>query len=248
MNWVDEGNKFYKECELEKSIDCYQKALEIDPSNLKALYNKVYVHIILGEYQESLVTCDRLIELDRADPEAWKFKGFAHLNLKMYKEAVDSFNETINLNPDDAFAWNNKGAALCYLELLKEEKDSDSKRLEPYNTHLLTEAIESFERAFSLDPSYVNALKNKEKALSITKQEESTKGSQDISNYKILRLKPVRTQEFRSYFRLAGFSTDLGPGPVIICPVDSCNYRKKLRIKGEKCPEHGVLLIIEDSK
>lgn len=228
MNWIDEGNKFYEEYEFEKSLECYKKALESDPSNLEALYNKVFIHIMQGDYQESLDTSDRLIKTDQTDPEAWKLKGFALFNLKKYKEAVDAFNEAIKLNPDDAYTWNNKGAAFCNLDCLKE-------------------AIESFDKAFSLDSRYVNALKNKEKVLSLIKQSGTTKISQDLSDEQNLLSETRGTRDFRSFFQLAGVSTDLGPGPEAMCPVDSCHYRAKLRIKGQRCPEHGVKLVIAAS-
>jgi len=225
MNWVDEGNKLYSEGEFGKSLDCYQKTIESDPSNTDALYNKALIHIMQGEYKESLDTSSRLIEIDRTNPEAWKLKGFALFYMQNYKEAVEAYNEAINLNPNDAYAWNNKGSALCHLGFFEK-------------------AIKSFENAFSLNSRYLNALKNKEKVLYFIEQIGSTE--KVSNNHELLSKKRSRLLKLRGD-NINIDLNELDSYPEMICPMDSCHYRAKFRTMGEICPEHGVKLIIADS-
>jgi tetratricopeptide (TPR) repeat protein len=209
MNWVEEGNKLFENKEYDESLDCYQKAIEIDSTITDAWYNKALVHIMFGEYEESLEACERFIEAEKDDPEAWKLKGFSLFYLNNYEESVNAFNEALNLSPEDAYAWSNKGSALC-------------------NLGLWDEAIESFEKAFSLDSRYLNALKNKEKTLIYKRAEESLGETQELT--KEQKERGLRT----SYRPLPGISTDLSPGVEMVCPV--CGYKCGLRAKGQRCP------------
>lgn len=215
MNWVEEGNKLFENKEYDESLDCYQKAIEIDPSNVDAWYNKALVHIMFGEYVESLEACEKFIEAEKDDPEAWKLKGFSLFYLNNYEEAVNAFNEALSLSSEDAYAWNNKGSALC-------------------NLGLWDEAIESFEKAFSLDSRYLNSLKNKEKVLIYKRAEKSLEENKELTKEQKEHLEKLKERGLRSsYGPLPGINTDLSPGEEMVCPV--CGYKCRLRAKGQRC-------------
>jgi len=44
-----------------------------------------------------------------------------------------------------------------------------------------------------------------------------------------------------------GGPDDIPPGTLVVCPVDPEHYRRPLRQKGQRCPDHGVLLVPADS-
>lgn len=56
VNFVQLGINFKRNGEYEQSLNCYNRALMIDPSNLKAHYAKGKLEFIMGAYKEAQVS------------------------------------------------------------------------------------------------------------------------------------------------------------------------------------------------
>jgi tetratricopeptide (TPR) repeat protein/energy-coupling factor transporter ATP-binding protein EcfA2 len=100
----------------EGAVRCFDKALEIDPSNTDAWYQKAYALIELKKYEAAINAYQELLNISpdkRLD--LWLRKGYLHTLLGNYKEAIDCYDHVLKINSDYAETWFHKGAALIRL-------------------------------------------------------------------------------------------------------------------------------------
>ena len=65
----------------------------------------------------------------------------------------------------------------------------------------------------------------------------------------LIRQAGLRTED-RLGIRLVDIAGDgdaISPGERVVCPVDPTHLKRRLRIKGERCPQHNVELVKEGS-
>jgi tetratricopeptide (TPR) repeat protein len=109
--WV-KGNTM---CELNKydeAIECYDKAIELNPNNADAYNNKGTVLSELRNYHQAIECYDKAIALSKNDDIIYYNKGNALCELNKYDEAIEYYDKAIELNPNNADAYNNKAYAL----------------------------------------------------------------------------------------------------------------------------------------
>ena len=59
------GNAAYKKKDFEVAISHYQKAIELDPTEITFLSNLAAVYFEQKKFQESIDTCEKAIEIGR---------------------------------------------------------------------------------------------------------------------------------------------------------------------------------------
>jgi tetratricopeptide (TPR) repeat protein len=100
-----------------EAIECYDKALEIDPKYVYALNNKGLALDNLRKYNEAIECYDKALKIDPKYAWAWLNKGLALGNLKKYKEAIECYDKAIEIDPNFiVIACYNKANALYYLK------------------------------------------------------------------------------------------------------------------------------------
>lgn len=77
------GNKW-----LQKELDCYEKAIEIDPANSNLWWLKSTVFERANQYKKDIACCDMATEIDPTDVDAWVSKGDAYARLGQYDMAT----------------------------------------------------------------------------------------------------------------------------------------------------------------
>jgi len=137
-----EARKLIESRNLQAAIDLLDKALEVNPNHVDALYNKGWALIGLGKQEEAIVWLDRALVLDPNYVPALNMKGNAFLAIYNPEEAIVWFDKALEVNPKYAFALNNKGFALS-------------------NLGRYEEAISSYDKALELNPNYKSAQQNK---------------------------------------------------------------------------------------
>jgi tetratricopeptide (TPR) repeat protein len=158
------------------SLDCYQKALELDQSNASTFVGLGVALDHLERYEEELESCQKAIDLDPEYVNAWVNRAKALLHLKRYEEALESLLKVLDLAPKSVDAWVNRGAALRTLERYEEALESFQKALDLdtesvdawvnrgntlFNLERYEEALESYQKALGLAPKSVDALVNR---------------------------------------------------------------------------------------
>ena len=113
-----------------KSMDYYNKSIEMKPQSVGALHNKGEDFISLGKYEEAIKCYDKAIELDPKSNLSWDGKGTALYGLGKYDEAIRCLDKAIGLNPGLMAGWNNKAMALYGLKKYDEALQTCDKAIE----------------------------------------------------------------------------------------------------------------------
>ena len=128
------------------SLDCYQKALQLDQSNASTFVGQGVALGNLNRYEQALESCQKAIDLDPEYVNAWVNRGNALMELERYEEALESLQKALDLDTESVDAWVSRGASL-------------------YNLERYEEALESYKKALNLDTESVNAWGNRGNAL-----------------------------------------------------------------------------------
>jgi superkiller protein 3 len=127
---------------IEAAVATYQAGLILDPKNYD-------LYIALGDTYMAVYDLDNAIkaycDAIMADPE--NYRGYSKAGIALYEkdfveEALVSYHKSIELNPENAFAQNNLG--IVYMDGLLDAE----------------EALEYFEEAINIDPTYTLAYFN----------------------------------------------------------------------------------------
>ena len=117
--------KFYS-----KSLECYNRALNIDPNYLEALVNISGVLILENKYLEALAILDRALLIttstnnlvnNKLEALIWLNRGVAFSELFLKKEdALFCYNQAINIDSDCHLAYYNKSELLMAMDRYEE--------------------------------------------------------------------------------------------------------------------------------
>jgi len=162
------------------SLDCYQKALELDQGNASTFFGQGVALGNLKRPEEALESFEKAIYLDPESVEAWRNRGAALGNLERDEEALESFEKAIDLAPESVLAWVNRGGSLNNLERYEEALESYQKALDLApksvdawvsrghtlrNLERYEEALEIYQKVIDLAPKSVDAWVNQGIAL-----------------------------------------------------------------------------------
>jgi tetratricopeptide (TPR) repeat protein len=113
-----ESNKyfFYKlalldkeEGNYEKAIDSYSKAIELDSTYNKALYNRAFTNKLLGNYEKASEDLEALLKEDPYNSSLWDLKGSIAMLQGNYEDALMSFNRAIQYDDQCAACYYHRG-------------------------------------------------------------------------------------------------------------------------------------------
>ncbi len=109
------GSSYYTLNRLDEAAAQYDKALEIEPSNILAMEGKARLYLRRGKMAEALGVYRQIRPYRENDPEFWSGYGFAALCENRYAEGRDAFLRAIQLRPDSRVLYY-AGLANAYLE------------------------------------------------------------------------------------------------------------------------------------
>lgn len=107
----------------EEAVNLFTSAIEENPENVDAYYNRGTAYVELKRYEEAIDDFEMVIELDREYVDAYTARGIAYMNIGRYEEAVEDFGKTIDLDPDNSEAFFNRG--VIYRDMGDVEKARD---------------------------------------------------------------------------------------------------------------------------
>ena len=159
MAWRGKGLALGRLGMPQEAIDCFDKALEIDPYDDLAQRSKEEVDKVIkvmdtthfedipslvrkgwnlkndGKYEEAIDCFDKIIEIDPESDHPWFAKGMSLYKLSKYHEALFCYDKAIGINPDEETYWFDKGEIL--------------NKLSKYS-----ESIFCYEKGFKINPDY----------------------------------------------------------------------------------------------
>jgi len=162
---------------FEEAINEYQKAIDLDPQNIAAHYNRALCYRNLGQYEQALVGYSKVLELDSTFEDTYLQRGWANHNLGKYEAALDDFNNALKFDPQDD-QYNYYGRGLTFYMLGKVDRSvADYNKviqIDPndawaYNARGVAydaqqstqQSISDFTKAIELQPDFTLAYRNR---------------------------------------------------------------------------------------
>ena len=130
--------------DYKKSIDTFESALKIEPSNWQVWSNLTHVYSLMGDHEKSVETAMRTIEYSRGEElDPYYNAGVVLANVLRYKESEEMYRKSLNINPNHAMSNFNLG-----LSLLRRGEYEEGFRLYDHRfySHDITE---KFKKRFS---------------------------------------------------------------------------------------------------
>lgn len=225
ITWNNKGSEFSKEKNWTKAIECFNKAIEINPLFELPWANEARIFFNLKKHDEALECVNKTLELRSSWPEALKLKGMILINLKKNEEALECLGKATKLNPEDWSVWDNRGRALFNLKKYGKAVEcfDSSLKLKSENYEVLNlkglsllhlgrndEAIKCFNNALKINPDFVNVLLVKGEVLLDKKDYDEALNCFDAvlrkesSNIDALILKGLALSELGQYKKARG--------------------------------------------
>jgi len=141
----------------DEAIECFDKALNINPKKDNAWYMKGYALYKQKKYDEAIECFDKALDINPKKDSAWYMKGCVLYKQKKYTKAIKCHDKVLAIDSKRDIAWCNKGLMLFY------QKKYD-------------EAIECYNKAISINPkkSYFDKKKKSFEFLKKQKKQQST--------------------------------------------------------------------------
>jgi tetratricopeptide (TPR) repeat protein len=184
------GLSAWKNGDLTKSEQAFEKALSVDPRHVKSLVNLSRVLIEQKRHDEAVERLSRAAEIDPDSTEVYRLLGRAYQTQGKTDEAVSAYRRAIELNELDAWSMNNLG--LVFLESARADeavplltKATELRPEVPVFQNNLGMALEhtgrfraaaaAYKAALAADPGYDKAKRNLERVEAIHGDSEETK-------------------------------------------------------------------------
>jgi len=138
-DWLKQGIVMGKKGDFDKAIECFNRAIEINPHFDKALQNRGIAWIKKGDFKRALSDFDAALSINprnttasyyrriaieksgvklpigrpekQLDDEDWLKKGIAHSQNNNFDKAIADFNVAIDINPLFTEAYKGRGIA-----------------------------------------------------------------------------------------------------------------------------------------
>jgi Ca-activated chloride channel family protein len=134
---IQSGNDFYRKGEYEKALDAYNRALQDEPENSIAKFNRAGTFYRMNRQTEAVQQFTALArEAKDKTLQAKSFynKGVILSGQKNLQESIEAYKQALRLNPNDNEARENLQKALLELKKRtpppKDEKKKDNKKQE----------------------------------------------------------------------------------------------------------------------
>lgn len=95
---VEEANTLRDKNEFIASLSKYEKALELNPQGVSALYGKAVIYSVLGRLDEAVLTFKKAAALEKDDASIYNNLGVLCFKLNRLDEAGKYFNEALQID------------------------------------------------------------------------------------------------------------------------------------------------------
>lgn len=101
LEFKTQGNEFFKKEKYVEAIECYTKAVDLNPMDPSYFANRAACYLGLKKYQKCIQDCDETLNLDPKFTKAWLRKGRSCFRLGRPEEARSCLEKAIELDPKD---------------------------------------------------------------------------------------------------------------------------------------------------
>ena len=96
---LDEGSRLVQDQKLNRAIDVFTEAIELDPNWAEAWNKRATVFYMVGEFQKSQDDIDKVLELENRHFGALAGQGMVNIKLKNYDKAKRSYQKAQEIYP-----------------------------------------------------------------------------------------------------------------------------------------------------
>lgn len=173
--WFDAGNVFISKGEYGKGIECFTRAIALQPGHLFSVYNRAGAYLALGSLNEALTDYQAAEKIDPGLLLAKYNSGVVWQMMGMKAEALACFLRVLEIQSDHLEALYNAGCILLedrrYVESLEYFDRAvriNSTVAEIHNNRATAlqklgdkfNALKGYQKALSINPKFVDACCN----------------------------------------------------------------------------------------
>ena len=119
-DWYKKGKSYADDEIYGKAIECFTKAIEIDPKHAEAYDYRGYCYYRMVQYEEALADFEMALKLGSKFSEVgYYYMGNTYHEMENYEEAIKSFTKAIEINPEEADYYYDRGSSYYELKLFK---------------------------------------------------------------------------------------------------------------------------------
>jgi len=122
----EEGNDLYKAKKFDEALAAYDKAIELDPTNMTFLSNKAAVYFTSKKYQECIDTCTKAVEVGKTNMAPFEDRGKALTRCAKAYQKLGKMEEAIEMCKSAQLEVFDKNTQRLLKTLELEKKKSDT--------------------------------------------------------------------------------------------------------------------------
>ena len=138
QSYVEQGVEYFETGDFEKSIEMFDKAIEIDPNNASAYFRRGECFVNMMNIENAIDDFEQAIELNPVFAEAFVSMANVLDQTGRSEEAIDAYGQAIEIDPQLARAYHNRG-------------------LTHFKLGNLEQALQDMDNAIEIDPEYSEA-------------------------------------------------------------------------------------------
>ncbi len=121
--YIDRGNYFLDDNELDNALANFNRALEIDAKNATALTQRSRTWLRRGDVQKALADATASLEIERRE-ETFGVRGDAYRKLQQYDKAIADYDAAQRIDQDVAETWTLYAQSLQQAGRTKQAEDA----------------------------------------------------------------------------------------------------------------------------
>ena len=96
---LDEGSRLIQDQQLNRAINVFTEAIELDPTWAEAWNKRATVFYMVGEFEKSQNDIDKVLELEERHFGALSGQGLVNIKLQNYEKALKSYQKVQKIYP-----------------------------------------------------------------------------------------------------------------------------------------------------
>jgi tetratricopeptide (TPR) repeat protein len=112
VSWYGKGLELADDLRYREAIECFDRALELEPDYEQALVARGSVLLNAGRYEDAYRDLSRAVEIDPKDTAAYYIRGLVYEQVNNYENAAADYTAALTIEPDNVDCLFRRGLSL----------------------------------------------------------------------------------------------------------------------------------------